>query len=300
MNILGQNATRSVLSVGFALLFAIIPISLPAQTGRAGAVSERYGYALVKPLANDEEKAMLDKVEEIKKIPAQTFEARKFEASNRVTLGYRLLKPKNYEPGVKYPLVVVLHGSGAIGDDNVSQLGILAKSWAQPEYRRNYPCFVLAPQFPSRSVEYIKADEGGKTISKPLPPLYAAIELIEAFSKEYKVDQKRIYVMGFSMGGSSTMNALFLRPEMFAAAISIAGVPNHEMAGQITRVPLWIMHGNRDMENEFGPDKLMYEMLLKAGGRRVRFWEFDGVAHEVPARVFGTRELPDWLFNQHR
>jgi predicted peptidase len=287
------------LSMLFALLI-ILPVSFSAQTGVAGASSEMYGYAEIKPLAGNEERAMVDKVEEIKKIPAGAFEARKFLSSTKVSLPYRLLRPKDYNAGrKKYPLLVVLHGSGAIGDDNVQQLGILAKSWAQPEYRNKYPCFVIAPQFPSRPVEYVPGGTG-TNVSKPLPPLFAAIELIKSFTREFDVDENRIYIMGFSMGGSSAMNALFLEPEMFAAAISIAGIPNPQMAARITRVSIWLMHGNLDTENEFGVDKLMYEALVKVGARRVRFWEFDGVEHDVPPRLFGTSELPEWLFRQRR
>jgi predicted peptidase len=215
-----------------------------------------------------------------------------------VTLAYRLLMPQDYRPGRKYPLVVVFHGSGVIGNDNVQQLGVFAKSWAQPEYRKKYPCFVLVPQFPSRSVEYVAATAGAVPVSKPLPPLFAAVELVSAIGKEFNVDERRIYVMGFSMGGSSAMHAISLRPGMFAAAVSIAGMPNPEMAARISRKALWIMHGDNDRENDFEGDRLMYQALMRAGARRVRFWEFEGVGHEAPARLFGTGELAEWIFRQ--
>lgn len=299
MKLVRHHKLKFAASTVCALLLGVSPVSLSGQTGAGEAASQMYGYAEVEPLASDQESAMLARVEEIKKIPAEAFEARQFEAANKVRLVYRLLRPKDYDPRVKYPLLVVLHGSGAIGVDNVSQLGIFAKSWARPEYRSSYPCFVVAPQFPSRSVEYART-AGGVRVSRPLPPLHAALDLIDAVGKEFNVDRNRVYIMGFSMGGSSAINALFLRPRMFAAAVSIAGVPNPETAERIARVPLWIMHGNRDPENEFGPDKIMYETLVKRGARKVRFWELDGVAHDVPARIFGTRELPEWLFRHRR
>jgi predicted peptidase len=278
---------------------AALLVALPGQDKRdRRKTPEPFGYFKLKPLASDDEKAMLDRVEKIKQIPAETFEAHEFQAANKVSLAYRLLKPKGYRPGIKYPLVVVFHGSGAIGSDNVQQLGIFARSWAQPELRDKYPCFVLAPQFPARSVEYVLPAAGAIPISKPLPPLYAAIELISAISKEFDVNKRRIYIMGFSMGGSSAMHAISLRPDMFAAAISIAGVPNPEMAAIIRRKSLWIMHGNNDRENAFEGDRIMYQALLRAGAKSVRFWEFEGVGHEAPARLFGADELPEWLFRQ--
>lgn len=256
------------------------------------------GYTRIKPLPDDAEKAMRDKVEKIKQIPVETFEARQFMAGNKVSLAYRLLRPKGYKPGVKYPLVVVFHGSGGIGNDNVQQLGVFAKSWAQPEYREEYPCFVLAPQFPARSVEYVLPAGESIPISKPLPPLHAALELISTISKEFDVDKRRIYVMGFSMGGSSAMHAMSLWPDMFAVAVSIAGVPNPETARRISHKFLWLMHGNKDTENAFEGDWIMYQALLRAGAKQVRFWEFEGMGHEAPARIFGTKELPELVFRQ--
>lgn len=278
-----------------SLAFAL---TLSQRQGDSSSPQSSSGYFRIKPLTGEAQKAMLDKVEKIKQIPVESFAAREFKASNMVSLPYRLLKPKDYKPGVKYPLVVVFHGSAAIGKDNMQHLGIFAKSWAQSRYREKYPCFVLAPQFPSRPVEYIVPAAGAIPISKPLPPLEAAIELVSAISNEFNVDKRRIYVMGFSMGGSTAINTISLRPDMFAAAVSIAGVPNPEMAVRIRHKPLWLLHGNNDEENAFAGDLLMYQALLRAGAKRVRFWEFEDVGHEAPARLFGTNELPEWIFRQ--
>ena len=56
--------------------------------------------------------------------------------------------------GQRVPLIVVLHGSGAIGDDNRRQLGKLALSWAAPAIRAKFPAYILVPQFPERSANY--------------------------------------------------------------------------------------------------------------------------------------------------
>ena len=281
-----------------AALAAALAALLLSSAPRGAAGGATVGRALIKPQPPEAESAALDRLEEIKKIPADLFEAHEFRASNQVTLKYRLLKPKNYMPGVKYPLVVVFHGSGAIGDDNVQQLGVAAKGWAQDGHREKFPCFVLAPQFPSRSVLYAREPRLAVNVSVPLPPLYAAIELTEKLIAGLDVDRGRVYVMGFSMGASATWSALALRPRLFAAAVAVAGMPDPRTAARIARIPVWMIHGNRDDENPFAGDDLMYRALLRARARRIRFWELDGVGHEAPARVFASELLPRWLFSQ--
>ena len=69
-----------------------------------------------------------------------------YEARTYKSLPYRLLPPLRIEPSRRYPLIISLHGSGGIGDDNLSNLrswnGIMARS----EWRKKYPCFGLVPQ----------------------------------------------------------------------------------------------------------------------------------------------------------
>jgi hypothetical protein len=50
------------------------------------------------------------------------YEAREYADADGAKLLYRLLKPKEYDPQTKYPLVLFLHGAGERGDDNVRQL----------------------------------------------------------------------------------------------------------------------------------------------------------------------------------
>lgn len=289
-----------------AVTAALVALALsPAASAAGGGAARRTtpapsGRVLIKPQPPEAERAALERLEEIKKIPGDLFESHEFRAANQVSLKYRLLRPKNYRPGSKYPLVVVFHGSGAIGDDNVQQLGLAAKAWAQDVLREQYPCFVLAPQFPSRSVLYVPERGLAANVSVPLPPMHAALELTERLIGELDVERGRVYALGFSMGGSSVWQALALRPRTFAAAVAVAGIPNPRTAAQVAGTPVWVIHGNKDDENPFAGDDLMYRALLKRGARRTLFWELDGFGHEVPARVFAGDLLPRWLFAHER
>src|SRR5690242_8020214 len=76
------------------------------------------------------------------------FEARTYAAGD-FSLPYRLLKPKNYDPAKKYPLVIFLHGAGERGDDNEKQLVHGMNDFASDEVMEKYPAFVMAPQCPA-------------------------------------------------------------------------------------------------------------------------------------------------------
>src|ERR1700754_151402 len=155
-----------------------------------------------------------------------------------ITINYRLLEPIQRNNKDKYPLVLVLHGSGRpIGTDNKSQLGVLAKFWAQENIREKYPAYVLVPQFPRRSSNY-RSDTVRKVLtSVPDSCLTVAFQLIDSLKNQLPIDDSRIYVLGFSMGGSSTINSLDSRPDLFAAGISISGIPDFDQTATLAHMP---------------------------------------------------------------
>ncbi len=83
--------------------------------------------------------------------PETVYEARTFTGADGKTLGYRLLKPKNYDAAKKYPLVIFLHGAGERGADNAAQLKHGAPLFAKPEVQEKYPCFVDGAAMSSRT-----------------------------------------------------------------------------------------------------------------------------------------------------
>jgi poly(3-hydroxybutyrate) depolymerase len=162
---------------------------------------------------------------------ADRFEAAAFAAPNGVTLPYRLLPPltragATTSASTRVPLVVVLHGSGEIGTDNRRQLTRLALAWARDQTRRAFPAFVLAPQMPARSAVYSAGPTEDRRTSAPGPPLDATLALIDHLVASQPIDPDRLYLVGFSMGASTTWQLLARKPGRFAAAVAIAGVPN--------------------------------------------------------------------------
>ncbi len=218
-----------------------------------------------------------------------------------VTLPYRLLAPALLAPGIRYPLVLVLHGSGVMGDDNRAQLGPFARSWARPELRNRFPAFVVVPHFATRTAVYSIDARDSLPSSEGTAALDAALALIMELLSTHPIDSSRVYVVGFSMGASAAWNALVGRPGLFAAAITIAGVPPpRAMATFLAASPLLIAHGTADVENPIAADRAMYTALRGAGARSLRFREYIGLDHRVPPDFFSETTWHAWLFAQRR
>ena len=235
-------------------------------------------------------------LQKIKSLDNDLFEAQTFKGKDQTKINYRLFKPKQITTQ-KYPLVIVFHGSGAIGTDNKSQLGVLPKLFASPDVQINYPTYVLAPQFSTRSSDYDMDLNRKVLFSKPRNCLNSVIELIDSLKLSLNIDTKRIYLVGFSMGASTVINSVSKRPNLFAAAISIAGIPEFNNLKNFNSTPIWLIHGVDDTENPIKSD----EQFFKEMKNKVKFWKLNGTTHN---NVFSTQilgeTLPKWLFKNQK
>jgi predicted peptidase len=233
----------------------------------------------------------------IRAISNDVLTAFQYTGANKITINYRLLSPASSNKKDKYPLVLVLHGSGAVGTDNTTQLSVLVKLWAQPYIRERYFAYVLAPQFPQRSSNYSPDPDKKVLVSTPDPCLTTALQLIDSLKKTLPIDEKKIYVIGFSMGGSGTINSLELRPDLFAAAVAISGIPAFNHTNTLAKVPIWLIHGNADTENPMGSDSLLYEQLHARHDPHIKFWEIDHLGHDIYPDLYTGDKIPRWLFS---
>lgn len=254
----------------------------------ASACAHRVQPARVVPLPDEVTRAALSaRLEElVRTVPVDLYEAQTFTASGGTVIPYRLVRPASIEPGRTYPLVVLFHGQGGIGTDNVSQVGQLARTWATPPLRDRYPAFVVVPQFPERSAVYRDGSSTGTSA------LHAGLELVDALMSTLPVDRRRVFAIGFSMGGSAIWNAIALRPELFDAAVVVAGVPNVD-ALRRGRTRVLLVHGDRDEENPFAATLRAYETARSA---RVELWQYRGRGHEFPAELLFSTDIAEWLF----
>jgi len=223
----------------------------------------------------------------------EPFEARVYMSSQGNSLPYRLLKPLDYNFTKQYPLVISLHGSGARGTDNAKQVmgAFLPRLLSEPENRKNYPAFLFVPQCPLNT--WWGGDFGAEEVDSLI------MECISALENEFSIDKNRRYVTGVSMGGYGTWHLISTRPEMFAAAIPMAGEGNPALAPNVVDVPVWAFHGAKDGNVPVSGSRDMIEAIKTAGGTP-RYSEYPDEAHNLTEKITNTPELLDWLFAQVR
>ena len=233
--------------------------------------------------------------------PAAAFEARSYTDAKGEALPYRLLKPENYDPKQKYPLVVFFHGAGERGTDNVAQLKHCVPTFIKPEVRAKYPCFVLVPQCPQNE-KWVDMDWGGEKGTMPAAPsssMRKALELIDALQKEFSIDAKRLYVSGISMGGYATWDVLCRKPGMFAAGVPICGGGDVSKVAPMAKVPVWAFHSEDDNAVKVVRTRTMIQAMKDAGGSP-KYTEYTGLGHNSWTKAYSEPELLPWLFAQHR
>ena len=222
--------------------------------------------------------------------------------SAKYPLPYRLYVPKGIAG--KLPLVVSLHAVGGRGSNNVAQLGPDIEMLVSQRIQNAWPAFVLAPQCPEGD-EWIN-----RHASPPFRPYDLAqfresdanrltVALVHELLARYPIDAARVYVIGFSMGGSGVWDMVMRHPGVFAAGVPITGVGDVNRASLLADTSIWAFHGELDEVSPVSNGRLMFD-ALKKHGTRVRYTEYKGVGHGSVGPALAEPELFPWLFAQRR
>lgn len=185
-------------------------------------------------------------------------------------LVYYLYVPSKYNAQQKYPLIVALHWSTGRGTDMIER-------WQEPAEKKGY--IVACPNSRNSVCWDIKGEDGN------------ILRMINAVIKDYSINQKRIFVTGFSGGGTYSYYLGFTYPDIFAASapfagslkwvISQAGVNLSKVRKQI---PIFILHGNRDKVVDIS-ESIYAKKRLEKFGYEVKFMELKGEQHNYPAYI---------------
>jgi predicted peptidase len=235
------------------------------------------------------------------------YEKKKFVIEND-TMPYRILLPVNFNPSKKYPLIIVLHGSGERGNDNEMQLVHGASLFLNEEIRKKYPAIIVFPQCSEKSYwSNVKTDtshEGKRMFTfledgKPTRAMQTLQKLVQKIMHVYPVSKNRVYIGGLSMGGMGTFEIVMRNPKMFAAAFPICGGANPSVAKKIKNTDWWIFHGAQD--NVVDPEYSisMFEALKKQQAK-VKLTIYPEANHNSWDSAFAEKDLLPWLFARHK
>jgi glyoxylase-like metal-dependent hydrolase (beta-lactamase superfamily II)/poly(3-hydroxybutyrate) depolymerase len=233
---------------------------------------------------------------------APLFESATYRSDRGSTLPHRYFAPAAAKAGaVKRPLVLFLHGEEAAGTDNLAQLTSSegATIWVEKDHLAKNPTYVLAPQAP-------KGADWGKD------PVYGdALGLLKQFvAKHPDVDSDRLYVVGFSSGGTGAWTMLLRNPGLFAAVMPIAGNADAFLADEaafaaIRNTPVLPIHSYDDPVAPVRGTQNAIAAMVFAGDTSVaqiaQIWGLGAVvpAHEAWRPAFHHYEVVyNWLFDQ--
>ena len=198
---------------------------------------------------------------------------------------YVLFVPHDYKGDKAYPLILFLHGSGETGKDGERQvrvgLGPVIKQRA-----RTFPFFALFPQAQKHTWQ-----AGSQQARR-------ALDILALVERRYRIDAKRVYLTGLSMGGFGTWSLAEKYPQRWAAIVPICGGGDPRQAAKIKDIPCWCFHGDADPAVKVEKSRAMIAALAKAGGQP-KYTEYPGVGHASWVRAYATPELYAWLRKQH-
>ena len=190
--------------------------------------------------------------------------------SSDVNVPYQLYIPQDKTE--KLPLVVILHGIGGCGCDNVGQItdndGVI--DWVKAQDNGTLsPCYLMAPQCPYPIPNLKWEDEYLTLVGRE----------ILSICEKYAVDTDRIYLTGLSLGGYGCWNLNRMFPEMFAAVVPccpacLKGTMMNSVidyAGMdlcvpaLLKKPVWMFHAEDDMAVPVDTTKGMIRRFRDAG-----------------------------------
>ncbi len=188
--------------------------------------------------------------------------------------------PEN-KPSGKLPLLIALHGAG--GKRKTLEEQLLRSSEVKG---------LALAELSGRDLILLEPNS-----SDSWDPDKLDVMLDYVLSTYKEIDEKRIYVVGHSMGGSGAWRWILQSPDRFAAAApcGFGGGANPDGIGVLRDLPIWAMVGGDDGGNVASIQK-MVDNLRAIGNVSVRHTEFPGANHpEGNAAVFSSVELVDWM-----
>jgi predicted peptidase len=221
------------------------------------------------------------------------FVKKSFKNSDGSESPYVVYVPQKYDPAKPAPIMLFLHGAGeSKGGTKMPVEQGIANGHIQKR-AKDFPAIVVIPQ-----AEEVKVAYADRWLPKN-PDGKRAIAMLETTMKEYKVDEKRVYLTGLSMGGYGAWAMAAEYPDRWAAIVPICGGADPAIAEKIKNIPCWAFHGESDAVVKPELSRKLIDALKAAGGKP-RYTEMAWVGHNSWDPAYSVDELYTWMFAQKK
>jgi dipeptidyl-peptidase-4 len=238
-----------------------------------------------------------------------------------VSLDGWMIRPANFNPRHKYPVLVYVYGEPAaqtVLDEWQGRRGLFHRALAQDGY--------IVASFDNRGTPSPRGRAWRKIIYGAVGPL-AAEEQTKAIralcSLRPYLDADRIAVWGWSGGGTNTLNLMFRSPAVYKVGMAVAPVPDQRLYdttyqerymdtpqnnpkgyergsaihfAQGLQGKLLLVHGTGDDNVHFQGSQMLINRFIELG-KPFRFMEYPNRTHSISEGNGATIDLFDLLTN---
>lgn len=157
-----------------------------------------------------------------------------FAQSSLEERGYGIYVPTTYDEDEPMPFLIALHGFGDTWENFSKASGLIQGA-------ENFGYIAVFPN------GYLRQWNDGSQGDHYEDDVAILLELIEVMSGYYNIDSERIYLVGFSNGGTMVYRAACEAPHVFAGIAAIGGTMRKAQdCEEEAALPVLIIHGTGD------------------------------------------------------
>ncbi len=237
------------------------------------------GFVRERPAAASEDEKELDPTELVALEPGSGY-FQTWEMDNGRLVSFVVSVPTEYTPGTPTPLVVALHfgmprAKQFMGREMVGRM-------VQPCTDDLKP-IIVAPDYINTSWTNEECEQ-------------AVIGLVHKICETYNVDRQRILILGYSSGATGVWHLAGRHPDLFTAAIALAGRPTDDYLETNWSVPMLVIHSRSDEVFPFADvTQAVQQMRARVGGI-IQLYELDAISHYESAKfIEPLKEAVEWV-----
>ena len=128
--------------------------------------------------------------------------------------------------------------------------------------------------------------------------------LFNEIKTKYRIDTNRVYLTGFSLGGSGTWYLASKYPDVFAAIAPIAGATSHinfidDNINKLVDIPIWAFHGETD---NMAPSEETMRIIEKLNiyNKELKVTIEPNIGHWIYWLVYPEQDLYDWFLKHDK